>query len=336
MPHHAPLRDRLPALDPAQAERQTRLIAALNARRIGELTLTVRVASPRDRAAAAGWIGFRADAATVAVAPVLIDAELVRLSATGSAPDVAIAARLLGAIEPLVIALEGALAADLLPEGLASAPPEDAILLRLDASSPPHAIRHRLIVAVPPTGDVARAGLLPADSALLTTLRARWTATIDAPPIPTRHLGTIVAGDLHLLGATPLVARITLPGHRGTVRARLEPSKGSLTLQDDIIPASADLAEALPPMSPGEPDAVDWSLVKVPATVEIEGGLLSGRDIAGLAAGSVLSLPGAGGTLPVRVTAGGAVIGTGELVAVGDGFGVLFTAGPQSPHDREG
>jgi flagellar motor switch/type III secretory pathway protein FliN len=66
--------------------------------------------------------------------------------------------------------------------------------------------------------------------------------------------------------------------------------------------------------------------MKVPATIEIEGGLLSARDVAGLAPGSVLPVPRTGGTLPVRVVAGGTVIGAGELVAVGDGFGVLFTS----------
>jgi type III secretion protein Q len=332
-----PLRDRLPALDPARAERQTRLIAALNARRLGEQTLSVRVAPERDRRAASAWIRFRTGTEVVAIAPLLVDGELVRLSGAGGAPDTAIAARLLGAIEPLTVALESALSADLHPEGLASAPPDGAILLRLDASCARHAIRHRLIVAVPATGAVARSVLPATDSALLSALRARWTATIEGPPIPARHLGTIVAGDLYLLGVAPLVARITLPGHRGVVRARVEPSKGSLTLQDDIVPAPADLVAATPSAPPGEPDGVDWSLVKLPATVEIAGGLLSGRDITGFAAGSVLPLPGSGGTLEVRVVAGGAVIGAGELVAIGDGFGVLFTsAGADSADDREG
>ena len=40
----------------------------------------------------------------------------------------------------------------------------------------------------------------------------------------------------------------------------------------------------------------------------------------------MLPLPATGETLPVRILSGGATIGTGELVAIGDGFGVIVTA----------
>lgn len=316
-----PLHDRLPALDQARALRQTRLIAALNARQLGDQTLAARLALARDRRAASAWVSFRAGQRRVAIAPLLVDGELVRLTGAGGGPDAAVAARLLAAIEPLVVALESALGADLHPEGLATDPPDEAILLRLDASCPRHAIRHRLIVAVPGDGEVASPTLPAVESALLASLRAPWTAAIDAPPLPTSHLGTVAVGDLYLLGLTPLVARIVLPGHRGAVRGRLEPIKGSMTLQDEIVPAPADRTE-----SAATAPAVDWEQMKVPATIEIEGGLLSARDVAGLAPGSVLPVPRTGGTLPVRVVAGGTVIGAGELVAVGDGFGVLFTS----------
>lgn len=325
------LRDRLPALDRARAERQTRLIAALNARQLGEHTLAARLALARDRRAASAWIAFRAGTRQVAIAPLLVDGELVRLTGAGGDPDPAVAGRLLAAIEPLTVALETALGADLHPEGLVAEPPEDALLLRLDASCSRHAIRHRLIVAVPPTGEIAAPTLPPADPALLTTLRARWTATVDAPPFPARHLGTIAKGDLYLLGTTPLVARIALPGHRGSVHGRLEPMKGSMTLQDEIVPAPADL-----PTVGDAAGAVDWDRMRVPATVEIDGGMLSARDVAGLAPGSVLPVPRTGGSLTVRVVAGGAVIGGGELVAVGDGFGVLFTSIASDPAGAEG
>lgn len=316
-----PLHDRLPALDQARAIRQTRLIAALNARRLGEQTLAARVALARDRRAASAWISFRAGDRRLAIAPLLVDGELVRLTGAGGGTDAAVAARLLAAIEPLVVALESALGADLHPEGLAVDPPDDAILLRLDASCPRHAIRHRLIVAAPGEGKVASPTLPPAESALLASLRAPWSATIVAPSLPATHLGTIATGDLYLLGLAPLVARILLPGQRSAVQGRLEPMKGSMTLQDEIVPAPADRTETEPAAN-----AVDWEQMKVPATIEIAGGLLSARDVAGLAPGSVLPVRRSGGTLAVRVIAGGAVIGGGELVAVGDGFGVLFTS----------
>lgn len=332
--HPSPLRDRLPAIDGIRAERQTRLIAALNARRLGEQTLSARLALARDRRAASGWVRFRAGGRAVTIAPLLVDGELVRLSGAGGGPDAAIAARLLAAIEPLVVALESALGADLHPEGLTTEPPDDAILLRLDAACSRHAIRHRLIVAVPAEGEIASPALPAAEPALLANLRARWTATIDAPAIPASHIGTIVPGDLFLLGLTPLVARITIPGRRGLVRGRLEPMKGSMTLHEDIVPAPADTAASGAPGNSVEGAPIDWDAMKVPATIEIEGGLLSARDIAGLAGGSVLSLPQTGGTLAVRVVAGGTLIGAGELVAVGEGYGVLFTSAPDSDDSR--
>jgi type III secretion protein Q len=321
----SPLRDRLPAIDEIRAERQTRLIAALNARRLGEQTLSARLALARDRRAASAWVRFRAGGRPVTIAPLLVDGELVRLSGAGGGPDAAIAARLLAAIEPLVVALESALGADLHPEGLTIEAPDDAILLRLDAACTRHSIRHRLIVAVPAEGEIASPALPSAEPALLATLRTRWTASIDAPAIPASHIGTIVPGDLFLLGLTPLVARITIPGRRGLVRGRLEPMKGSMTLHEDIVPSPADTAAAVESKT-NDASPIDWDAMKVAATIEIEGGLLSARDIAGLAAGSVLPVPNTGGTLAVRVIAGGTLIGAGELVAVGDGFGVLFTS----------
>ena len=92
-----------------------------------------------------------------------------------------------------------------------------------------------------------------------------------------------------------------------------------MTLQEDLVPApDADPSPAAASAPP------EWDALSVPACIEIDGGLLSAQDVAGLAAGSVLPLPQTGGTLRVRVVAGGATIGSGELVAVGEGFGVLF------------
>lgn len=335
---HLPLRDRLPSLDAALAVRQTRLIAALNARRLGDGTLAARIAVAHDRRAASGWVSFRAGAGRVAIAPLLVDGELVRLAGPGAGLDPAVAAQLLAALEPVLVALESTLGVDLHPEQLIADAPTEALLLRLEVTCPPHTIRHRLIVAVPREGEVAAPALPAVESALPTTLRARWTASVDIPPLPAAYLRTIGIGDLYLLGLAPLVARIVLPGHRSAVSGRLEPKKGSMTLQDEIVPASpASAAEPSPEHGSSTGDgAPDWSLVKVPATIEIEGGMLSARDVAGLAPGSVLPVPRTGGTLTVRVVAGGMAIGVGELVAVGDGFGVLFTAVPSDASAGEG
>ena len=314
----SPLRDRLRAIDAGEADRQTRLIAALNARASGELTLGARVAFARDQRAAGAWIGFDTGGQSVFVAPLLVDGELVRLSAGDGVPDPAIAARLLPTIEPLIAAIESALGADLRPSALVPGIPRDFILLRLDASCSRHTIRHRLLVALPREGEVIASPAPAAAPALLSALRARWTAQIDGPSIAGTRIRSIGRGDLLLLGVGALRARIIIPGRDAPLAGWLDLSKGSMTLQEDIVPtpASEIPANGAPPP--------DWEAMTLPTIVEIEGGLLSARDIAGLAPGSVLPVPQSGGTLRVRVSAGGTTIGDGELVAVGEGFGVLL------------
>lgn len=314
----SPLRDRLRAIDAGEADRQTRLIAALNARASGDLTLTARVAFARDQRAAGAWIGFDTGGQSIYVAPLLVDGELVRLSGGDGVPDPAIAARLLPTVEPLVAAIESALGADLRPSALVPEIPRDLILLRLDASCARHTIRHRLLVALPRDGEVIASPAPAAAPALLAALRVRWTAQIDGPVIARTRISSIGRGDLLLLGVGALRTRIIIPGRDAPVAGRLNLSKGSMTLQEEIVPVpSSDI-----PASGDVPP--DWEAMTLTTTVEIEGGLLSARDIAALAPGSVLPVPQSGGTLRVRVSAGGATIGGGELVAVGDGFGVLL------------
>ena len=73
--------------------------------------------------------------------------------------------------------------------------------------------------------------------------------------------------------------------------------------------------------------APDLAALTVPTTVEIDGGGLTLERLAALGPGSVVAIPGAsGGVLPVRLLAGGKRVASGELVAVGDGYGVLITA----------
>lgn len=313
------LRDRLRSIDARRADRQTQLIAALNGRHSSGLTFSARGAFARDRRAANAWLSFEAGKQSALVAPLLVEGELVRITAGDGIPDPALAARLLPAIEPLVAALESALGEDLRPSALVTEIPDDFILLRLDAACSRHTIRHRLLVAFAGEGAVMPSPLPAAAPPLLANLRTRWTAVIDAPALPARRIGTVRRGDLLLLGLGPLRARIKIPGRDVALAGRLEPLKGSMTLQEDIVPAPA------PDRSTSDGNAPqDWEALTVPTRIEIEGGLISGRDIAGLAAGSVLPVPHTGGILRVRVVAGNTAIGRGELVAIGDGFGVLF------------
>lgn len=325
---YAPLRDRLRTIDAHRAERQTQLIAALTARAIEDATLTARVAFERDRRAATAWIRFRANGAPVYLAPLLVEGALARLTRGPGGPDPAIAAALLARIEPLVVALETAIGADLYPDGLDTSDPSDAILLRIDATAASGAIRHRLLAAFPPTGIVAVPALPPAIPSSLGALRWRWTATLDGPPLRATRVATIQQGDMMLLGVRALVAQVKLPGRTRKIAGQIDLIRGSMTLQNDIVEDSAagrdPTAPATETQPPGQP--IDWDDLRVPTVIEIDGAMVSASDVAGLGAGSVMPLPAGRGTIAVRVVAGGTVIGAGELVAVGEGFGVLFTS----------
>lgn len=322
--HHIPLRDRLRSLDAARAERQTQLIAALTARAVDDTTLTARVAFERDRRAAAAWIRFRADGAPVHLAPLLVDGALARLARGHEGPDPAVAAALLARIEPLVVALEAALGAELFPDGVDTTDPADSILLRIDAHGPGGVIRHRLLVAFAPDGPVATPVLPPVVPATLGALRWRWTATLNGPQLRAPRVGTIRVGDMMLLGLRPLSAQVRLPGRSRRVTGRIDLIRGTMTLQNDIVEDPAAGREPVMPAADGAP--IDWDDLRVPTVVEIDGAMVSASEVAALGGGSVLPLPSGSSTLAVRVVAGGTVIGTGELVAVGEGFGVLFTS----------
>jgi type III secretion protein Q len=322
--HHAPLRDRLRSIDAARAERQTQLIAALTARAVDDDTLTARVAFERDRRAAAAWIRFRADGAPVYLAPLLVDGALARLARGHDGPDPAVAAALLARIEPLIVALETALGAELYPDGLDTSDPADSILLRIDAHGAAGAVRHRLLVAFPPDGPVATPVLPPVVPSALGALRWRWTATLDGPPLRATRVATIRAGDMMLLGLRPLTARVKLPGRAPTAAGRIDLIRGNMTLQNDIVEDPAAGREPIAPAT--ETTSIDWDELRVPTVIEIDGAMVSASEVAALGGGSVLPLPVGNGTLAVRVIAGGTLIGSGELVAVGEGFGILFTS----------
>lgn len=313
------LHDRLRAIDAGLAERQTALIAALNARAIEGGTLTARAAFERDRRAAAAWVRFRSGSRPVHLAPLLVDGGLARLARGPEGPDPAVAAALLARIEPVVAAIEAALGTELYPDGLDLSDPDDAILLRIDAIESGGAIRHRVLAALPPDGDALPTALPRAIPSALGALRWRWTARIDGPSLRAARIGTIGAGDLMLLGLTPLRPVVRLPGRARPMAGQIDLTRGTMALQNEIEAAAdrgADAAAA----------SIDWDDLRVPTIIEIDGALISGSEVAALGGGSVLPLPATGGTLPVRVIAGGTLIGTGELVAVGEGFGVLFTS----------
>lgn len=315
------LRSRLRAIDQRRAQLQTTLIGALNRRLIDSLQTGVRVATERDRRAAVAWIQFRSGEHLVQIAPLLVDGALARVSGAQGSVDAAAAAATLGRIEPLVGALELVLGCELQPAGLHKSYAGDPVLLRLDATTANGVIQHRLLLAVPPEMAVEPLAEIELAATAIGGLRLRWTARFDGPLVRAAGIAGIARGDLLLLGTGTPVAKLSLPGRNDAPRARIAFNDGMLVLQDDV--ATDGSPEAAVPVSMAG-DA-GWAEVRMSTTIEIIGAGMTAAELATLGKGSVLPLPASGGTLPVRVIAGEQCVAEGEIVAVGEGFGVLIT-----------
>ncbi|MEH3123679.1 MAG: FliM/FliN family flagellar motor switch protein [Sphingomonas phyllosphaerae] len=303
---------RLRRIAPEQAETQLRLVGALNRRRVGAWRTEARAATDDERDGAPGWLRFAVSAGEVAVAPLIVDGAAV--SPTVSRDAVA-AAALLDPIEPLVAALEAVIGDALEPFGVAEAAADDRFVLHLDALAD-DLTAIRLLVAVPPGLPLAPDPLTapPLDPAALAAVPVAWRATITGPALAAARAATLARGDLLLLGLAPLQTRLRCGAL--TRAAHLDPRMGRIIVQED----------ATAPIDPTtEPDAAPND-IPVRLTFALDGGTMPAGDLATLGAGSVLPLPATGETLPVRILSGGSTIGTGELVAIGDGFGVIVTA----------
>jgi len=307
------------------------MLAALQNRRAGDLHLSALLASERDRLAAAAWIRFDTPDGPVWIAPLLVDGDVVRLTSPGPdrSPDAAAAAATLAPLEPLVAALERALGHALTPDMVAARPDMGAAtgatdtarrgtLIRLDAARPGAPSIHRVVLALPDTARLATEALVPAAAIRLRPDRAAVPLRLLGPVVKASRFATIACGDMLLLGTGPLLAQTAVTG-ASTRRSEIDLKRGSLTVHE--------VAEGRDVPQDGAAPAGKGSVLRVPTVVEIDGGTMSADEATVLAPGSVVALPvGSGGTLPVRVTAGGQLVGEGELVALGQGFGVLFTS----------
>ncbi|MEG3175317.1 FliM/FliN family flagellar motor switch protein [Sphingomonas sp. RB3P16] len=323
-------RANLRRIEPDRARTQSALIGAFNNRHVAELRLSARIAHERDRHAADRWIGFETRAGAVAVAPLLVDGTLARMTVRGGEPDGVAAATTLGRIEPLVAAAETVLGAELHPDALLASAADDAVTVCLDAHDARGLIVHRVLLAVP-----SGATIRPLDApALLPSigmrLRLRWSARIALPAVRAARLATLARGDLILAGIGAPVAQLSLPARRGEWRATLDWRARSFVLerhpQQGDTSVISGLDEHIPqPAAGGDAAAADWGDLRIPLAMEFDGGGMTAADLAALGQGSVLPLPSHGGTLAVRVVAGEQIIADGELVALGEGFGVLIT-----------
>lgn len=300
---HSALATRLPRLDPAHARLQTSLLAAINGARAGDLVLRAGVTV----AATPATIGFDTVAGRIELGPLIADGAVPLLVADDGLPDAVMAIDALARIEPLVVAIERALGVALQP--VAVAVPVEPVRLRVDALDGDGAVRHAVVLG---TASDAAFDLapLPVDLKRAERLRVGVKAELIGPRLAPWQVAALDPGDLLLVGQCELVGTIHAAGR--SLPARFRADTATLTIADQQGPAMNDVPTL-------DPD------LRLAMRVVIDGGTASLGEVARLAPGSVVPLGIAGATLPVTLMIGDDPVAAGELVAVGEAYGVLVT-----------
>jgi flagellar motor switch/type III secretory pathway protein FliN len=307
------LHRRLRAVDPGRARLGNALLTRFHHRLSGGLLVQAEANPPPPLA----WLPVRGEGVALALAP--------RLAAGRPVPAGDCAATLLaalGAMEPLLDLVERQFGALVEAADVVRALPPALVPVRLVARDMSGLAVHELWVA----SDAAPPGrcLLPAEP---TT--TRWIASaafvdlgwvLPGPSLSLADAAGLRPGDLLLLGAGPPEGALVAGGRR--VRARLAAADRLIIVEEETG------AMEMPDMGPdiGPHRGVSDTAADLPLVLRVAAGRIGLAEAAVLRPGQVLPLPLAGASLPVAVEAGGARVATGELVALGDGYGVLLTA----------
>ena len=313
------LHGRLQAIAPDRASLQTRLLAALDRLAVGDLRLHVFPAS-----LPATVIGFETSAGPVELAPLIVDNAVPMLLADDGMPDAGGAIAALAGLETLVSAIEVRLGIALRPVSVGM--PSTALWLRVDAIAPDGAIRHAIALGMNADTVIDPAPLLPSMPGFGHGLSVAWAFAAAGPRLAPARLAVLAPGDVVLVGGQSLRGVLRYAGRH--LDADFSPHQAMLT-----IIAATCASQGVPIVSdethstvdtPAHDGAIDHGL-RLPITVEIAGGTATLGVLAGLSAGSILPLgfPGAG--VPVTLVVGGTPIAAGELVAVGEAYGVMIS-----------
>ena len=331
------LASRLPKVEEVQAYAGSRLLASL-----ARAGLRARIA-PQTVPDEARWrIELGSDFGSLALEPVRASGKTLVIASRDGAPDLVAAGEALDASEALIGAIEAALGTALWPLCLhgggepasaqtvldvqVEAPGDDCARLRVSTdvlermpwpqwAQPPQALQEldvpcRIRIGGCTVGADRLAVLGPGDL-LLDTMRTAplWSVqvtVINAPPI---------MATLH-----PATRELTLDSkERPTMNTASPEGDHDSTPRDESTPAHGSTPAH--DSTPGE-DAATWTGIPMALRFELPGITLPLAAIAGLQPGSVMKIAAADAALRVEVLAGDKSLGHGELVAVGDSFGV--------------
>lgn len=225
----------------------------------------------------------------------------LRLHGEDGRPDALRAALAMAAIEPLIAAIEGAWSTPLDATALTEESPTLAVRVERGGSAALLAVRAPEGLAPARRAarpDPARVAALP--------LRAEWR--LIGPALNPARLARIACGDLLLIAASPGGA-LHAGGSAWPGRASFAPPRFQIHQRDEVSMFEEQ----------------DWAAARTAVEVVIDGGAIPVGRLAALRPGSIVELPAAGASLPVELRASGVRIGRGELVAVGEAYGVMLT-----------
>jgi len=300
----APARTRLPSLSSGVAALLRRLAETLDN---GRLYPSRRIAP--------AWVALEAEPGqwTVLIAPLAGADGPLRLTADGGEADALYSALALEAVEPIVAALESAWNVTLRPVHVTGDPPHGPVL---------EVEREQCTVLLsfgPDQSPSAEFAASRPHPERVSSLPVATECRIQGPALSLRRLNRLATGDLLLVSSEPR-AELAAGASLWSGRADLKTRTFSIEETGSLHMSATDEG---------------WAEARSPVQIVIDGGTVRVGELAALAPGSVLTLDLAGEVLPVELRAAGVRIGRGELVTVGNAFGVLMTSVHMESADRE-
>lgn len=217
-------------------------------------------------------------------------------------PDAARMAVALEAIEPLTARLERSWATALRPVRIERHAPDP--IFQLDGLGSSALLR----IQAPDSGRVSLPDRQASPDRLASVqLPAEWR--VFGPQLASDRVARLGRGDMLLLPAI-------CGGELGVAEARWS---GCVDWERRTITLTQSGGDEMSTADNG------WAGARTPLQLVIDAGSVSVGQLATLGPGGILTLEGRRDVLEVEVRAGGARIGRGELVAVGDAFGVVLT-----------
>ncbi len=310
----APIATRLPRLTPGQAAGATRLLALL-------ACAGLRARALPEPGCPGGMHGLRFTLGSrhgeLGFEPLHAGAPVGAPDGPDSTLDLIAATETLEAAEPAIAALERALGTPLLPGPLAAPAPGARVQVEVEL---PQGLGARLDAAADVLLRLPEPDWRDVPSAVLGyALRCRVIlggCGLTREAAARLQAGDVLVDPLRFRGAP--VVRLVAPDGREAA-ATLHPAAGALHFsptRDSAMPSPSDSSE---------PTDDDWARLPVQLRFELPRASVPLGTLAGLQPGAVIPIATPGERLEVVVSNGGRAIGRGELVALGDGFGVRLT-----------